>query len=109
MPIVTPVLLAGGSGSRLWPLSRKSYPKQYSRIFSDESLFQKSAKRLTSSNPLRFSPCLTITNEEFRFMVKGQFQAIRINPGVIISEPKMKNRAPAVWKYKQENIWARTI
>ncbi len=50
--VITPVLLAGGSGTRLWPLSRKSYPKQFSNLIGDQSLFQQSALRLTSSDVL---------------------------------------------------------
>ena len=46
---ITPVLLAGGAGTRLWPLSRKSYPKQFSNLIGDMSLFQASAQRLTTS------------------------------------------------------------
>ena len=49
---ITPILLAGGSGTRLWPLSRKSYPKQFSKIVGDRTLFQQSAERLTSSDLL---------------------------------------------------------
>ena len=58
---IIPVLLAGGSGTRLWPVSRKSYPKQFASIFENESLFQKSAKRLVSSDQLIFEKHLTIT------------------------------------------------
>ena len=59
MTIVHPVLLAGGSGTRLWPLSRKSYPKQFSKLLNDKTLFQRSAQRLTSSNTLEFTPHIT--------------------------------------------------
>ena len=54
MKSITPVLLAGGSGTRLWPLSRKSYPKQFSQIIGNISLFQDSALRLTSSKKIKF-------------------------------------------------------
>ena len=66
---ITPVLLAGGFGTRLWPLSRKSYPKQFSSLLGDKSLFQSSALRLTSSKIIHFMPHLTVTNFDFRFIV----------------------------------------
>ena len=59
--IITPVLLAGGSGTRLWPLSRKSYPKQFSKIVGETSLFQQSALRLTSSERIAFAGHMTMT------------------------------------------------
>ena len=55
MSKVYPVLLAGGSGTLLWPLSRKSYPKQFSKLIGDKTLFQYSAQRLTSSEMLEFA------------------------------------------------------
>ena len=57
---ITPVLLTGGLGTRLWPLSRKSYPKQFSNFIGDMSLFQASAQRLTSSEGLSFAAPLTM-------------------------------------------------
>ena len=69
MKIVTPCLLAGGSGTRLWPLSRKSYPKQFSDLTGGTTLFQKAATRLKSSNRVDFSDHITITNTDFRFIV----------------------------------------
>ena len=67
---IIPIILAGGSGTRLWPLSRKSYPKQFSDIFGKNTLFQESALRLNSSNKLKFDPLIILTNEEFRFIVR---------------------------------------
>ena len=86
--IITPVLLAGGSGTRLWPLSRKSYPKQFSNIIGDQSLFQQSALRLTSSSIVKFGPHITMTNADFRFIVGEQLQSVGINPGPILIEPE---------------------
>lgn len=96
MTVVTPVLLAGGSGSRLWPLSRKSFPKQFSKIFKNESLFQRTVRRFSTSQSLTYASTLTITNESFRFIVKEQLQTLGIKPGAIIIEPEIKNTGPAV-------------
>lgn len=96
MAQVTPVLLAGGSGARLWPLSRKSYPKQFSKLVGEKTLFQSSAQRLTSSNLVDFAPHITLTNSDFRFIVSEQLQEIGINPGPIIIEPVMRDTAAAI-------------
>ena len=55
MTQIYPILLAGGSGTRLWPLSRKSYPKQFSKLIGNKTLFQQSALRMVSSNNLKFA------------------------------------------------------
>ena len=96
MSKVYPVLLAGGSGTRLWPLSRKSYPKQFSHLMGRHTLFQQSALRLTSSTMVEFAPHITLTNSDFRFIVGEQLQAVGIDPGTIIIEPEVKNTAPAI-------------
>jgi mannose-1-phosphate guanylyltransferase / mannose-6-phosphate isomerase len=96
MTDITPVLLAGGSGTRLWPLSRKSYPKQFSKLIGDLSLFQQSALRLTSSEKISFAPHVTMTNSEFRFIVGEQLQTVGLQPGPILIEPEGKNTAPAI-------------
>jgi mannose-1-phosphate guanylyltransferase/mannose-6-phosphate isomerase len=96
MSKIYPVLLAGGSGTRLWPLSRKSYPKQFSSLIGDKTLFQRSAIRLTSSEIVDFAPHITLTNSDFRFIVCEQLQAVGIDPGTILIEPEMKNTAPAI-------------
>ena len=59
MAEIHPVLLAGGAGTRLWPLSRKSYPKQFLKLIGKHSLFQCSAQRLTSSDSVKFSKHIT--------------------------------------------------
>lgn len=94
-PII-PVLLAGGSGKRLWPLSRKSYPKQFANIIGTNSLFQESALRLISSDQILFEKHITVTHSDFRFIVSEQLQAIGVEPGSIIIEPESKNTAPAI-------------
>jgi mannose-1-phosphate guanylyltransferase/mannose-6-phosphate isomerase len=93
---IYPVLLAGGSGTRLWPLSRKSYPKQFSRLIGEQTLFQQSALRLTSSKLVEFAPHITLTNSDFRFIVGEQLQSVGIDPGTILIEPQAKNTAPAI-------------
>lgn len=100
MRIITPVLLAGGVGTRLWPLSRRSYPKQFARLTSDESLFQQSAKRLSGSFDVNEAYCfgkpLCLTTDAYRFIIGEQLQAVGIDPGPILIEPAAKNTAPAV-------------
>jgi len=95
-PLV-PVLLCGGSGTRLWPLSRKSYPKQFVPLVGEETLFQASAKRLSGrSADLAFAAPLVLTNSDFRFIVTEQLMAIGIDPGAILIEPEGRNTAPAI-------------
>ena len=96
MSKVYPVLLAGGSGTRLWPLSRKSYPKQFSKLIGEKTLFQNSAQRLTSSETLGLAPHITLTNADFRFIIGEQLQEIGIDPGPILIEPEVKNTAAAI-------------
>ncbi|WP_170761174.1 mannose-1-phosphate guanylyltransferase/mannose-6-phosphate isomerase [Ruegeria lacuscaerulensis] len=95
--LITPVLLCGGSGTRLWPLSRKSYPKQFVPLVGEETLFQASARRLSgTAGALEFSAPLVLTNSDFRFIVAEQLQAIGLDPGTILIEPEGRNTAPAV-------------
>ncbi|MGR3734569.1 mannose-1-phosphate guanylyltransferase/mannose-6-phosphate isomerase [Pseudophaeobacter sp.] len=93
LPQITPVLLCGGSGTRLWPLSRKSYPKQFSRLTGNESLFKASARRLSGQD---YAAPVVITNSDFRFIVTEQLTEVAIDPGAIIIEPEGRNTAPAV-------------
>lgn len=96
MSKVYPVLLAGGSGARLWPLSRKSYPKQFSKLIGEMTLFQASAQRLTSSDILECAPHITLTNTDFRFIIGEQLQEVGIDPGPVLIEPQAKNTAAAI-------------
>lgn len=93
---ITPVLLAGGSGTRLWPLSRKSYPKQFSSLLGSETLFQKSAKRLVTGAGIDFAAPIVMTNSDFRFIVTEQLAEAGIVPHRILIEPEGRNTAPAV-------------
>ena len=90
---IHPVLLCGGSGTRLWPLSRKSYPKQFVPLVDQETLFQGSVRRITGA---QFTAPVVITNSDFRFIVTEQLQAIGVDPGAILIEPEGRNTAPAV-------------
>lgn len=96
MKPIQPVLLAGGSGTRLWPLSRKSHPKQFASIFDKETLFQQSALRVQQDNSKLFLPPITLTNNDFRFVVAEQLQEVGVDPGAIILEPSPKNTAPSI-------------
>lgn len=91
--IIHPVLLCGGSGTRLWPFSRKSHPKQFMKFEGEHSLFQSSAKRL--SGKAFAAPCV-ITSSEFRFMVVEQLANIEIVPQQILVEPTARNTAAAI-------------
>lgn len=97
MTPIIPILLCGGSGTRLWPLSRKSYPKQFVPLMGEETLFQASAKRLAGQgNGVSFAAPLVLTNSDFRFIVTEQLQTVGIDPGAILIEPEGRNTAPAV-------------
>ncbi|MEW2915152.1 mannose-1-phosphate guanylyltransferase/mannose-6-phosphate isomerase [Leisingera sp. JC11] len=91
--MITPILLCGGSGTRLWPLSRKSYPKQFVPLAGETTLFQASAERLSGPG---YAPPLVLTNSDFRFIVTEQLAGAGIDPGAILIEPAGRNTAPAV-------------
>ena len=94
---ITPVLLCGGSGTRLWPLSRKSYPKQFVPLVGEETLFQASARRLSGTGPdISFDAPMVLTNSDFRFIVTEQLHSAGIDPGTILIEPEGRNTAPAI-------------
>lgn len=91
--MIYPVIMCGGSGTRLWPLSRGSYPKQFTKIFEGDSLFQQSASRTKANG---FAAPIVVTSEQFRFIASKQLHDIGINPQAILIEPKPKNTAPAL-------------
>ena len=94
---ITPVILCGGSGTRLWPLSRKSYPKQFVQLVGEQSLFQASALRLSNGkNGLHFNSQTVLTGSDFRFIVTEQLSEVGIDPGAILIEPEGRNTAPAI-------------
>jgi mannose-1-phosphate guanylyltransferase/mannose-6-phosphate isomerase len=90
---IHPLLLCGGSGTRLWPLSRKSYPKQFTRLTGTESLFQASARRLSGPG---FAAPTIITASDYRFVVTEQLAAIEIAAAATLIEPEGRNTAPAI-------------
>ena len=92
---IIPIILCGGSGTRLWPLSRKSYPKQFLSITNkNKSLLQSTHERINKLEGLK-DPIL-ICNEQHRFLVAEQMREIEINPNIILLEPFGRNTAPAV-------------
>lgn len=91
--VIHPILLCGGSGTRLWPLSRKSYPKQFAPLVGDITLFQSSAQRLAGEG---FASPMVVTNSDFRFIVTQQMAEVGTDPGAILIEPEGRNTAPAV-------------
>lgn len=91
--MITPVIIAGGSGSRLWPLSRKNFPKQLLNLDGAHTMLQTTVTRL---NGLQCQSPIIICNEEHRFMVAEQLRLIGCDTSSIILEPVGKNTAPAV-------------
>ena len=89
-----PVILAGGSGTRMWPLSRESYPKQFLRLMGQHSLFQDTVLRLDGIEDL--APPLTVCNEEHRFLVAEHMRQLGKESLAIALEPVGRNTAPAL-------------
>lgn len=91
MTAITPVVLCGGSGTRLWPLSRKSFPKQFVPLIGSKSLLQLTLERVAALSPR----VMTVAAEEHRFLVADTFQAVRLG-GTIILEHVARNTAAAM-------------
>ena len=93
-PKIIPLILCGGAGTRLWPLSRELYPKQLLSLVNEHSLLQNTVTRC-ADHPDVVDPIL-VCNEEHRFLVAEQLREIDIRPGTIILEPEGRNTAPAI-------------
>lgn len=99
MSRVIPVILCGGSGTRLWPLSRSGYPKQFISILGQQTLFQDAVARTQSLNNknVQTNSLYVVTNEEHRFLVLDQLESLKDNAKVkILLEPVARNTAPAL-------------
>ena len=95
---VQPVIMAGGSGTRLWPLSRAGYPKQFLVLAGNSSLFQQAASRLAvlANDEISVAGPAIVGNEEHRFMVLDQLREIDLEPSAVLLEPVGRNTAPAL-------------
>ena len=93
MKKIYPVILSGGSGTRLWPSSRKMFPKQFLPFDNKGSLFTKTLKRFEGGN---FNKATIISNYIHRFLVKDSLEKSKIQTESILLEPKMKNTSAAV-------------
>lgn len=90
---IRPIILSGGSGTRLWPLSRSLFPKQLHPLVSEKSLLQETALRVSGPE---FAAPIVICNEEHRFMVAEQLREVGLEAEAIVLEPEGRNTAPAV-------------
>ncbi len=95
---VLPVIMAGGSGTRLWPLSRSGYPKQFLVLSGHQSLFQQAAARLhgLAGDGITVGAPVIVGNEEHRFLVLDQLRELKLEPAAALLEPTGRNTAPAL-------------
>jgi mannose-1-phosphate guanylyltransferase/mannose-1-phosphate guanylyltransferase/mannose-6-phosphate isomerase len=94
IPPVVPVILAGGAGNRLWPLSRQEFPKQLIPLLGEHSLVQQTALRF--ADPEHFAAPLVITGEAIRFTIAEQLRQVGVAPAALVLEPMGRGTAPAV-------------
>lgn len=92
--MITPVILCGGSGTRLWPLSRGDNPKQFLRFHKQFSLFQETVRRI--QNDKVFDQPIIVGQQQYKFKIAGELEEIGVKPRAIILEPCSKNTAPAI-------------
>lgn len=90
---IWPVLLCGGAGTRLWPASRKSFPKQFAQLIENQSLFQRAALLASAQD---FATPTIVTAEPFRFVVSEQLERVGLKADAVLLEPEGRNTAPAV-------------
>ena len=95
---VQPIILCGGSGTRLWPLSRAGFPKQFLCLTGADSLFQQAAKRLMGlgAESMQVADPLVVTGEDHRFLATEQLREIGVSPAAALLEPLARNTAPAL-------------
>lgn len=91
--VIYPLILCGGAGTRLWPLSRKAYPKQFADLIGGISLFQRAATLVHGG---AFAAPVIVTGDRFRFIVTEQLSAAGVTPSAVLIEPEGRNTAPAI-------------
>src|SRR5574340_491480 len=95
MQSLIPVVLSGGSGTRLWPLSRERYPKQLLSLVNKDSLLQATVRRLDGLTDVRIQAPMIVCNEEYRFVIAEQLRVIEKECSILL-EPAGRNTAPAL-------------
>jgi mannose-1-phosphate guanylyltransferase/mannose-6-phosphate isomerase len=95
---VVPVVMAGGSGTRLWPLSRSGFPKQFLVLAGNSSLFQQAVQRLCglADGQIGVQAPLVVANEAHRFLILDQLRELKVEPAAVLLEPVGRNTAPAL-------------
>jgi len=93
-PQIYPVVLSGGAGTRLWPLSRAFFPKQFHPLVSDRTLFQETVARNRADTG--FAPPIVVCNDDHRFLIDEQLRQLGIEPACVLLEPVSRNTAPAI-------------
>src|SRR6476661_5803869 len=88
---ILPCILCGGAGTRLWPLSREAFPKQFHKLTGPQSLFQQTCRRLTGDP---FGDLSVLSNYQHRFLIQEQLQEIGVTAGIVL-EPVVRNTAAA--------------